>query len=245
MYRNMADTFTVKSQEFEGPLEVLLNMIEERRLSISEISLAEVCDAYLAYIEKLPHLPLGETAQFILVASTLLLIKSRSLLPMLELSEEERESVDELERRLARLAIIRKSAKVLRARWGTEPLAFPRTSPTGPVVFTPAETSLERIIATARTLLQTLPKPANLIEAAVAPVRALEDVITEVRARLSRAIKASFRELTKKASREEAIIYFLAMLELVRSGSASVSQERLFEDITIELESAGVPRYGA
>ena len=75
-------------------------------------------------------------------------------------------------------------------------------------------------------------------------MRALEDVIIEVRARLARAIKASFRELTNKVSREEAIIYFLAMLELVRSGSVSVSQERLFEDITIELENVGAPRYG-
>ena len=234
----------MKAEVFEGPLDVLLDMIEERRLAISEINLANVCDAYLAYIERLPNLPLGETAQFILIASTLLLIKSRSLLPMLELSEEERESVDELERRLARLAIIRKSAKMLRSRWGTVPLAFPRTSPAGPVVFTPAETNLERIITAARTLLHTLPKPANLVEAAVAPVRALEDVIIEMRTRLSRAIKASFRELTKKASREEAIIYFLAMLELVRSGSASATQERLFEDITIELESVGAPKYG-
>ena len=240
----MEPSFTVKAHDFEGPLDLLLNMIEERRLSISEINLANVCDAYLAYIEQLPNLPLGETAQFILIASTLLLIKSRSLLPMLELSEEERESVDELERRLARLALIRKGARVLRGVWGRAPLALPRISPAGPVVFSPGETSLERIISASRRLLSTLPQPANLVEAAVAPVRALEDVITEVRARLSNAIRASFRELTKKASREEAIIYFLALLELVRSGSASVTQDRLFEDITIELENAGVPRYG-
>ena len=237
-------TFTVRAQDFEGPLEVLLNMIEERRLSISEISLAEVCDGYLAHIEKLPSLPLGETAQFILVASTLLLIKSRSLLPTLELSEEERESVEELERRLARLALIRKASKLLRREWGSAPLSFPRTTPASPIVFTPAETSVERIVSAAQRLLQTLPKPVSLLEASVAPIRALEDVIAEVRGRLSRAIKASFRDMTRKASREEAIIYFLAMLELVRSGSASVTQERLFEDITIELENVGAPRYG-
>ena len=135
-------TFTVKASEFEGPLDVLLNMIEERRLSISEINLAEVCDAYLAHLEKLPNLPLGETAQFILVASTLLLIKSRALLPMLDLSEEERESVEELERRLARLAIVRKGSRLLRREWGERPLALPLSTPTGPVIFTPGETSL-------------------------------------------------------------------------------------------------------
>src|SRR3989344_2569286 len=157
------DAFTLKSSAFEGPLDALLDMIEGRKLSISEVSLAEVCDAYLAHIEKLPNLPLGETAQFILVASTLLLIKSRSLLPLLELSEEERESVDELERRLARLALIRKASKLLRGEWGSAPLSLPRISPAGPSVFTPAETSAPRIVLAAQRLLQTLPQPANLV----------------------------------------------------------------------------------
>jgi len=79
----MEPSFTVQAASFVGPLETLLNLIEDRKLSVSEVSLAEVTDAYLAYVEKLPELPLGETAQFILVASTLLLIKSRTLLPSL------------------------------------------------------------------------------------------------------------------------------------------------------------------
>ena len=78
--------FTVSTQQFNGPLETLFNLIEERKLSVSDVSLAEVTDAYLSYVEQLPELPLGETSQFILVASTLLLIKSRQLLPMLEFS---------------------------------------------------------------------------------------------------------------------------------------------------------------
>ena len=82
----MTTKFVVSTQNFTGPLETLFNLIEERRLAVSDVSLAEVTDAYLSYVEKLPSLPLGETAQFVLVASTLLLIKSRMLLPSLELS---------------------------------------------------------------------------------------------------------------------------------------------------------------
>jgi len=96
------ERFSVETEAFSGPLEALLNLIEDRKLAISEVSLAEVTDAYLAYVEKLPGLPLGETAQFILVASTLLLIKSRTLLPTLTLSDDERESVQELARRSSR-----------------------------------------------------------------------------------------------------------------------------------------------
>jgi chromatin segregation and condensation protein Rec8/ScpA/Scc1 (kleisin family) len=83
------------------------------------------------------------------------------------------------------------------------------------------------------------------VQAAVAPVIALEDVIVSLKSRLSSAFKARFSELTKTKDRHEVIVYFLAMLELVRNGSASVTQEKLFDDITIESEGVGgAPRYG-
>lgn len=240
----MSESFTIATETFQGPLEMLLDLIEERKMSISEISLAEVADAYLAYVEKLPRLPLGETAQFILVASTLLLIKSRALLPMLDLTTEEKESVDELERRLARYAIIRKGARLLRKEWGRAPLYFAKRAPEREATFSPAESSVSTILAAAQRLLNTLPKPEALAKAAVAPVLALEDVIIGLRDRLTRAFRASYRELTQGAKKEDRIVYFLAMLELVRHGSASITQEKLFEDIVIELSETELPRFG-
>jgi len=241
----MDERFSIESEAYQGPLEALLDLIEDRKMSISDVSLADVADAYLAYIEKLPELPLGETAQFILVASTLLLIKSRTLLPALELTESERESVHELERRLARLQVIRAAGKLLRKQWGTAPLLLPHKAPLRPALFSPAEASVPKIVAIAQRLVNLLPKPEKLAEAAVAPVLALEDVIKQLKTRLSSAVRASYRELTKNASKHDAIVHFLAILELVRSGSASVTQEKLFEDIEIEIESVGAPRYGA
>lgn len=240
----MMGRFNIETSSFQGPLEALLDLIEARKMSISDISLAQVADAYLAYVERLPELPLAETSQFILVASTLLLIKSRSLLPSLTLSEEERESVEELERRLARYAIFRKASKLLKKEWGRAPLYLPRKAPMRPPVFSPAESNVQNIFRAAERLINLLPKPENLAKAAVAPVLALEDVIVSLKQRLNSAFKASFKELTKSHEKGDMIVYFLAMLELVRSGSASVTQERLFEDITIEIESTGVPRYG-
>ncbi|RJQ35245.1 segregation/condensation protein A [Candidatus Parcubacteria bacterium] len=240
----MPEKFVLKREQFEGPLEALLDMIEGRKLSISEVSMAEVCDSYLAYIEKLPELPLAETSQFILVASTLLLIKSRTLLPTMEMTEDERESVHELERRLARLALVRKAAKLLKKNWGAKPLMLPKSAPARPLVFSPGESRRDTLLAAAKRILSTIPTPASLAEASVAPVLALEDVIKQVHNRLTRAIRAKFSELTKSANRHDTIVYFLAMLELVRSGSASVTQEKLFSDIEIEIENAGVPKYG-
>jgi segregation and condensation protein A len=242
----MSEKFTLETEKFIGPLEALLNMIEERKMSISDIALSDVTDAYLAYVEKLPEMPLGETAQFILVASTLLLIKSRTLLPSLELSVEERESVEELERRLARYAIIRNAAKVLRKQWGTSSLVLARRAPMRPAVFSAGETSLTLIHDAAIRLMKAIPKPEAMAQAAIAPVLALEDVIQSLHKRLSSAIRTKFSELTKNSGdKHEVIVYFLAMLELVRSGSASVTQDKLFSDITIEIENmTGAPRYG-
>ena len=240
----MTQKFNLATEVFEGPLEALLYLIEERKMSISDISLAEVADAYLSYVEKLPQLPLGETAQFILVASTLLLIKSRALLPTLELTADERESVEELEKRLARYAVVRRAAKILRKQWGTAPLLLAYRAPLRPPVFKPGEASTATVVAAAMKLINMLPKPESLVKAAVAPVLALEDVIIHLKQRLNSAFRAKLSELTKNKDRHEVIVYFLAMLELVRSGSASISQEKLFEDITIEIEGAGIPRYG-
>jgi len=241
----MTDRFHIDTNLYRGPLEALLDLIESRKMSVSDVSLAEVTDAYLSYVEKLPELPLAETSQFILVASTLLLIKSRTLLPTLELSEEERESVEELEKRLARYAIVRNTSKILRGIWGTSPLYLPRRTPLRPSVFSPAETSVDSVLQAGMRLLHMLPRPEALAEAAVAPVLALEDVIIHLKQRLSSAFKARFSELTRSKDRHEVIVYFLAMLELVRSGSVSATQERLFEDITIEGEVvSAAPRYG-
>lgn len=239
------DTFALETPVFKGPLETLLDLIESRKMSISDVSLAEVADAYLAHIEKLPELPLGETSQFILIASTLLLIKSRTLLPNVELSSDEALSIQELERRLREYALIRKGAKQLRGIWGKKPLHFALRRPARPLVFAPSEATESTIYSALKRLVSILPKPEKLAEATVAPVLALEEVIVNLKERLSRAFKARWSELTKEAGRDDSIVYFLAMLELVRSGSASITQDRLFGDIVIESGDSGVPRYGA
>jgi segregation and condensation protein A len=241
----MTEKFTVATPVFEGPLEALLAMIEARKMPVSDVSLAEVADAYLAYIEKLPELPLAETAQFILVASTLLLIKSRALLPAIDLSEDERESVEELERRLARYALFRKTAKILRGEWGRAPLLLAKRAPLRAPVFSPADASIDAVARAAARLVSILPKPEALAQASVAPALALEDVILQLKSRLATAFRARFSDLIRLRDRSEVIVYFLAMLELVRSGNASVTQERLYEDIAIEIENAAMPRYGA
>ena len=86
---NETDIFQIKTEAFEGPLDLLLALIEKRKLFISDISLAEVADDFIEYIKTFDEFPVDMTANFILIASTLLLIKSKSLLPSMTLTSEE------------------------------------------------------------------------------------------------------------------------------------------------------------
>ena len=97
----METDFKVKVGEFEGPLELILDLIEKRKLHISDISLSQVADEFIEYIKSFEEFPMSDSADFILVASTLLLIKSKSLLPNLPLTEEEQGSIEDLENRLS------------------------------------------------------------------------------------------------------------------------------------------------
>jgi len=98
--QNIDKNFKVKMEGFEGPLELLLSLIEKRKLPINDVSLATVTDDYIGHIETQKEFPLSQTSHFVLVASTLLLIKSKSLIPTLELTEDEEEDMENLERRL-------------------------------------------------------------------------------------------------------------------------------------------------
>jgi segregation and condensation protein A len=241
--------YAYRSDHFDGPLDALLSLIEERKLSVSQVSLSEVCDGYLSYVESLPDLPLGETSQFILIASTLLLIKSRALLPTVVLSDDETHSIEELEHRLAHYAKIRAASKLLRAIWGSAPLILQRRAPSlmqqgrTKIAFNPGETSVAALLRAAQKVIASFPKPEKMSEASVMPVIALEDVVRKISERVRLGLRTRWSELTRSAGKHEAIVHFLAILELVRHGSLSVTQDKLFSDILIESEIITTPRY--
>ncbi len=241
--------YHVKTEVFEGPLEVLLGLIEKRKLLINEISLAKVADDFIAYIQTHQRFPLGETAQFVFVASTLLLIKSRSLLPQLELTEEEQASVEELEARLKLYQIFRGAGKSLQRDFGKRMLFAQARRPTPEPVFSPdTQTSLPGIHDAIRRVLTNLPKPTEpKREAIVEKVVSLEETIDRLTTRVRQALKTSFHHFSghgNGAKRVEVVVSFLAMLELVKQGIVTVEQESHYADILIETEKIGTPHYG-
>lgn len=255
--------FTVKQEHFEGPLDVLLNLIEKRKLFINDISLAKVADDYLAYVKGLENFPIADSANFILVASTLVLIKSKSLLPSLELTSDEQGDIADLERRLKIYQRIRELSVGVKALFGRRISFTPEPRKVEPVFSPDKQMSLYSFLAALKEVLQGLPKKESLPKVAVLKIMSLEEMIINLTKRVTDALRMSFRDFTKgekpayapaskytqagshtdMATKVHIIVSFLAMLELVKQGVISVTQDKHFEDIVMETEWLGVPKY--
>lgn len=240
------EEFNVKTDIFEGPLDVLLSLIEKRKLLINDISLSKVADDYISYIQSLGQLPLANTAQFVLIASTLILIKSKSLLPGIELSEEEQGSIDDLELRLKMRQKYRELSIHIKKIFGKNMLFSPLQKKNMAVVFSPdRNTTSATLIAKIKYVLSNIPKVEVLPKTLVKKVISLEEAIINLTERINKSLKMNFKEFTKnnKKGKISVIISFLAMLELVKQGIIAVRQDKAFHDIEMETISVGVPRY--
>jgi len=233
------EIYKIKTGGFEGPFGVLLNLVEERKLFINEISLAEVTEDYLKYVNSLENLPPSEISSFVIVAATLILIKSKSLLPNLNLTSEEESDIQNLEDRLKiyeRYITLSKNVKDIFGR----KMIFPteeRKNTT--LVFLPDEQiTRENMMTFARNVLGKVPKKVFLPEVEVKKVISLEEMIDNLTDRIKNSLKINFKEFAGGAKTKEekvfVIVGFLAMLELVRQGMVKVAQENNFEDIIME-----------
>ena len=241
--RNMS--FTVKQDHFEGPLELLLDLIEKRKLFVNDVSLAKVADDYIAYVKNLSEFPLADSAQFVLLASTLLLIKSKSLLPNLDLTTEEQANIDDLERRLKIYERMRALSAQIKPLFGVNILYARGERKLDPVFSPDADMTVANLLLAARRVMANLPKKEFLPKVIVDKIISLEDMIMDLTKRVTASLKMSFKEFTHadKAEKVTVIVSFLAMLELVKQGIINVTQEKHFDDIHMETESLGVPKY--
>ncbi len=239
----MPTTLHVKTAVYEGPLELLLELIEKRKLLINDISLAQVTDEYIARVNSMDSLPVGETADFVSLAATLLLIKSRSLLPSLMLSDEESRDIKELEYRLAVYQLLKEAANTI-GRLNL-PMLYGGTPPTPLPLFLPdASATPSSLRAAAQALIAGFPTTLTLPKVAVKKIMSLEEMIDKMAARVQSAIRMSFKEFAKGSKeRGEIIVGFLALLELVKQGILKATQGEHFGDISLESNEVSTPTY--
>ncbi len=229
--------YVVKQDKFEGPLELLLDLIDKEKLSISEISLAKVTDGYIKHLKTLGKIDPEELAEFLVIAAELLLIKSKTLLPNLKLSEEEEVSIDELEMRLKKLQQIRELMKELREVESKKRYILTREAYFGmePVFYPPPKLNSSVLAQIFRSFLASLPKIERLAEEKIKKIISLEEKIMHIRSFLQDTIERAFSDLVLGTKEKvEVIVSFLAILELAKQRFVELKQDKIFADIRIK-----------
>ncbi len=225
----------VQLDVFDGPLDLLLNLVRERRLDIATVPLALVADQYFAYISAMEALDIELAADYLVIAATLVFLKSKALLPALPVGfESTEESVEAIEQRLRERLIAystyREASDQLRARLGEAASFYAREGgdPTTELVqrYTIDSAKLARALAAA--LRAAKPEKRTIVRERLSLVE-----IMDVVARAVKKAPTSFFALCEGHDREGIIVTFLAVLELVRRGRIEVVQSEAFADITL------------
>lgn len=233
-------SFVVTLDKFTGPLDILLRLIEEKHLEITEISLSSVTEDYLAWMTQAQDNYMENVTDFLQVATTLLLIKSRSILPTLEIAPEEREEIMDLQARLALYKLFKDLSTELVDSWSVKPKMFSRPYWIGKtVIFNPPPGITRNNLAKAYRLLLEKLESQVVIHSPEAeikqPMISLQDKIVNILARLNAfKSKINFSALREKEAKEEIVITFLALLELLKDNKIKVQQDNLFGEIEVE-----------
>jgi segregation and condensation protein A len=237
-------SYTIKTANFEGPFALLLDLVEKRKLFINDVSLAAVTEDYLKHMNQLGGLHHEELASFVYVASTLILIKSKSLLPNLDLTSEEEGDIKNLEERLRLYELFTKLSLNIRSGFGKKIIFAPLERKNDFLVFLPDEQiTKESMMALAQSVLGSIPKKTFLPEAEVRKVISLEEMIDKLTERIKKTLQINFKDFGGKVTSKEEkvfmIVGFLAMLELVRQGIIEAVQENDDGDIIMTKQEEG------
>jgi segregation and condensation protein A len=229
--------YTIHLQQFQGPLDLLLQLIEEQKLDITQLSLAQVTGQYIEYLDQSPEITPAELADFLVVAAKLLLIKSKELLPVLDWQQEEEAS--DLENQLKIYREYYEASKILHKKILKKNFTFPREkSPiTLAPIFNPPKWLCKEVLAQAfENVLKNLEPIVKLPRETIKRVISLKEKIQQIRELILEKVRISFNHLINNSkSKVEIIVSFLALLELVKQKMVRVEQGRMFEEITISV----------
>lgn len=231
-------SFEVKLAQFEGPLDLLLDLIEKERLDVSQISLANVTEAYLQYVEAHLEIPPEELADFLVVASKLLFIKSQILLPFLTMGEPEDEG--DLEAQLKIYKEYLEASKLIEAAIGTKRFLYVHDKlPNVDIGFAPPKKlTMDQMKGFMTVIIARLQPVFVVPQAAVERVMSIHEKIKRIHDWVKKAENLSFREVMMEAeSRVDVVVTFLALLELVKQRNIYVTQDSQFSDIVINLNA--------
>ncbi|MGQ9490360.1 MAG: segregation and condensation protein A [Anaerolineae bacterium] len=235
------DIYQVQLPVFEGPLDLLLQLIEREKLDISAVSVAQVADQFLDHIRQLGEVKADVLADFLVMAVRLVWIKSRLLLPRPPepAEEEEEDPAEALARQLQEYKRFKEAANVLRALEEQGLHTYLRLAPPPKLErrLEAGGVSLAELLAAAQSAFRSLAEaqPPALPNGMVVPFSlTIEDQICRIRTATANGNRISFRSLLGQAHhRLEIIVTLLAVLELIKRRQITVTQERPFGEILI------------
>jgi len=239
-------TFEVRTRVFEGPLDLLLQLITSHQLSITELSLIEIVTEYLAFVDDMAELDLEATSEFLLIAATLVQLKARHLLPGDEPFDldEELALAEERDRLLSRLlacltfkdvgAVLAHRMDAVAQRHLRTVGLPPEITPRLPDVIIPVD--LEGFAAVAERVFST-PYADPELDHLDLDLPSVHDAMVDLQGRMASVAVADFDEVVAHCTRDvEVVAYFLALLELARWGIVRVAQASPIDAITIRYD---------
>jgi segregation and condensation protein A len=236
----MPPQYEIQLPVFEGPLDLLLHLIEREELDITTIALAQVTDQYMAYLKELEHRDVKELANFLVIAAKLLFIKSLALLPRPPLLSPEAQDVgDELVRQLQIYKRFKEIASLLHDREKRGLHCYVRIAPLPHLdpQLDLGDTTINDLLAAVQEALNAVPAPSA--GEVIAPITiTISDQISHIENQLIRRRQIHFRDILSKATtRVEIVVTLLALLELIKQDRVQVRQGELFGEIIIEQQT--------
>lgn len=235
---HQAQGYTVATPVYEGPLDLLLQLIERAELDITRLALAQVTDQYLAHLRELDERPAEEVSAFLVIAARLLQIKSEVLLPRPPVRQEGEEDPGEA---LARQLIIYKRfkeiAEYLRQREASSLRTYLRLAPAPRIDGTLDLTglSIDALVEAAQSVFAQADQRHPLNTVVTAPKVTIREKISIIAGYLRRQGRTSFQTLLgRRPTNLDIVVTFLALLELIKRQIVQVQQDQLFGEIHIE-----------
>ncbi|MDD4607041.1 MAG: segregation/condensation protein A [Patescibacteria group bacterium] len=228
--------YQVEIEQFQGPLDLLLKLIEEEELDISQVSLFKVTDQYLNYINQTDNITTGELVDFLMVAARLLYIKSKLILPDLDLNGDENDE-DELalEKQLKIYRQYLEAAKKIDKILKTGQLAFSRTKINVKIqgFYPPKNVDLPKLKMAFESVLKNIQPIIKLPQRTLKKLISLQEKIKHIKEIILTQTKLKFSHLLAK-EKLDTIVNFLAILELNKQGFIEVEQAEIFDEILIK-----------
>jgi segregation and condensation protein A len=228
--------YDLRLENYEGPIDKLLELVEEKKLEITQISLAKVTADFLEFLKKIEaeNKEPALISDFLVIASKLILIKSKAILPDLKLTEEEEADIKDLENRLKIYQEFKEAKDLLKKNWSILPQMISREylKGLGSVFYPPQNFNLNELKESLDKLLSDLEKILQPTQTIKTEIISLKAKIEEVMKRLKEK-PLTLRSLHNQGSRRDLIVLFLAILHLVKEQLVRVEQNRHFEEIKI------------